>query len=366
MSAYFKQGKGWRYDFTQKGTRHTEAWFKTKKEAKEAEARKRQELKNPPPEKEVETTLTDTAFGELLNRRLDYVKAYHSERHYRDYLYYARRWVKKWGTLSPNDLITELVEKYILERRKISAKAANREIRYLRATFNFLKKKKFIAYNPTEGIDFFPEEKTLKYVPVPEDIDRVIAVADREVQDYLLTIRDTMGRMGEVNRLTWNDVNLEQRFVVLYTRKKKGGNLTPRKVAMTQRLHEALSRRHEERDDTNPWVFWHTYFDLTGKKKTGPYRDRHKIMRSLCRKAGVKYFRFHALRHASASVLDQRGARLGDIQRILGHENRRTTEIYLHSIGDDQREAIATLEQSPGKILTQSLTQAKKRLGHLT
>jgi integrase len=239
------------------------------------------------------------------------------------------------------------VEGYILERRKISAKAANREIRYLRATFNFLRRKKFIAYNPTEGIDFFPEEKNLKYVPSPEDIDRVIALADREVQDYLLTIRDTMGRMGEVNRLTWSDVNLEQRFVVLFTRKKKGGHLTPRKVAMTQRLYEALRRRHNERDEGNPWVFWHTYFDHTGEKKTGPYRDRHKIMRTLCQKAGVKYFRFHALRHASASVLDHRGARLGDIQRILGHENRRTTEIYLHSISDDQREAIATLEQSP-------------------
>jgi site-specific recombinase XerD len=317
MSIYFVKGRGYRYDFTQKGTRHTEAWFKTKKEAKEAEARKRQELKNPPPVKEVETTPTNTAFGELLNRRLDYVKAYHSERHYRDYLYFARRWVKKWGTLSPDDLITELVEKYILERRKFSAKAANREIRYLRATFNFLRKKKFIAYNPTEGIDFFPEEKNLKYVPGPEDIDRVIAVADQEVQDYLLTIRDTMARMGEVNRLTWKDVSLGQRFVVLYTRKKKGGHLTPRKVAMTQRLHEALSRRHSEREENNPWVFWHTYVDHTGNKVTGPYRDRHKIMRSLCRKAGVKYFRFHALRHASASVLDQRGARLGDIQRIL-------------------------------------------------
>jgi integrase len=78
---------------------------------------------------------------------------------------------------------------------------------------------------------------------------------------------------------------------------------------MTQRLHEVLSRRHNERDENNSWVFWHIYFDLTGKKKTGPYRDRDKIMRSLCQKAGVKYFRFHALRHASASVLDQRGAR---------------------------------------------------------
>jgi hypothetical protein len=31
--------------------------------------------------------------------------------------------------------------------------------------------------------------------------------------------------MGEINRLTWTDVNLEKRYVVLYTRKKKGGHL---------------------------------------------------------------------------------------------------------------------------------------------
>ena len=124
---------------------------------------------------------------------------------------------------------------------------------------------------------------------------------------------------------------------------------------MTQGLYEALRRRHNERDPSIPWVFWHTYFDHTGKKKTGPYRDSHKIMRTLCQKAGVKYSRFHALRHASASVLDQRGARLGDIQRILAMRTGKPPNLS-HSISDDEREAIATLEQSPGKILTQSLT----------
>jgi site-specific recombinase XerC len=89
-----------------------------------------------------------------------------------------------------------------LERRKISAKAENREICYLRATLNFLRRKKLINSNPAEGIEFFPEEKSIKYVPRPADIDKVIAIAGQEIKDYLVTIRDTMARMGEANRLT--------------------------------------------------------------------------------------------------------------------------------------------------------------------
>jgi integrase len=51
-------------------------------------------------------------------------------------------------------------------------------------------------------------------------------------------------------------------------------------------------------------------------------------------------FGFHALRHAGASMLDGLGVPIGTIQRILGHENRTTTEIYLHSIGKPELEAM--------------------------
>jgi len=68
-------------------------------------------------------------------------------------------------------------------------------------------------------------------------------------------------------------------------------------------------------------------------------------MKSLCKKAGVRYFRFHALRHLGASILDKNNVNIGTIQRILGHENRTTTEIYLHSIGEAEREAMRVYEQ---------------------
>ncbi len=69
-------------------------------------------------------------------------------------------------------------------------------------------------------------------------------------------------------------------------------------------------------------------------------------MRTLCRKAGVKYFRYHALRHFGASLMENSNVPIGSIQRILGHENRTTTEIYLHSISEAERVAMSIYEQA--------------------
>jgi site-specific recombinase XerD len=60
----------------------------------------------------------------------------------------------------------------------------------------------------------------------------------------------------------------------------------------------------------------------------------------------VKSFDFHALRHAGASTLENNHVPIGSIQKILGHENRTTTEIYLHCLGGAELEAIRVLEGS--------------------
>jgi integrase len=124
-------------------------------------------------------------------------------------------------------------------------------------------------------------------------------------------------------------------------------HLTPRRVPMTQKLYEILERLHENRDPDKPWIFWHRYWSRKhGRFVEGPYGDRKKLMKRLCEKAGVRYFRFHPIRHSGASFMDGNGVPLGAIQRILGHENRRTTEIYLHSMRDSEREAMRVFEQA--------------------
>jgi hypothetical protein len=64
--------------------------------------------------------------------------------------------------------------------------------------------------------------------------------------------------------------------------------------------------------------------------------------------------------------MDQQNVPIGAIQRILGHENRRTTEIYLHSIGEMERDAMAVYERARKKSHTISHTEEegqKKRVG---
>jgi integrase len=218
-----------------------------------------------------------------------------------------------------------------------------------------------LRVNPTDKIKFFPIEKKIRYVPNAEDIFRVIEIADENTQDYLWTMWETLGRMSEVNRLTWEDVNLNERFVILYTRKKRGGSMTPRKVAMTDRLFSILEKRYEMRDPSKPWVFWHRYRSRKdGQWREGPFIDRKKFMKTLCEKAGVRYFRFHALRHSGASIMDNNNVPLGAIQEILGHESRGTTEIYLHSLSGTAQKAMQVYERVKMDSHSNSHSNAKK------
>jgi integrase len=342
MSVFFEKGRGWKFDFTLQGKRYTGKYCKTKKAAKEEEARKREEILNPPEDQEIQI---DMAFKELINLRLDHLIAYNSPKHYQDTRYSAKKWVRRWDGLNCGDMNSMMIREYLLERRDVSPVVANKELRYLRSTFNFGIKEGYIKDNPTNQISFFPIEKRVKHIPAPNDINLVIELADCNTQDYLYAIWETLGRMSEINRLRWEDVNLSERFVVLYTRKKRGGHLTPRKIKMTGRLFEILSRRNRSRDRSVPWVFSHRYWSAKdGEWKTGPYTDRKKFMKGLCREAGVKYFRFHALRHSGASTMDNNNVPIGAIQEILGHEHRTTTEIYLHGLSGSAQRAMEIYE----------------------
>jgi integrase len=307
-------------------------------------------------------TPTDMAFLELVNLRLDYVKAYKSGKYYMDHIYTARKLVKEWSHLRCTEITLQMVQGYLIKWAKVSAFTANKELRYLRAMFNFRIKQGIVKTNPTQSLEFMPVEKKIK------DVAKVLLVADPDTQDYLMAIKETMARMGEINWLTWDDVDFERKTVVLYTRKKKGGHLTPRKIPMTTKLYGMLDKRYKNRDKTKPWNYWGRHWSSKAKGFVkGPYQHRKDLMAILCERARVRHFGFHALRHFGASVLERANVPVGSIQRFLGHGNRTTTEIYLHSIGEAEREAMEVFERAtqdafPTESLTQSLTQEEEKV----
>jgi integrase len=69
-----------------------------------------------------------------------------------------------------------------------------------------------VPYIFCDGIAFFPEEKRKPYIPPPEDIDKVIALARPASQDYLWLLRDTMTRCGEINALRLKDYKWQTRY----------------------------------------------------------------------------------------------------------------------------------------------------------
>ena len=100
-----------------------------------------------------------------------------------------------------------------------------------------------IDANPTDGLDLCPTEKRRKYINSMDDIEKVISAADPNNQDYLLVLKDTLARFSEIDQLKWDDVDLKDRSLILYTRKKRDRSLTPRRVPLTDRVFEILSRR---------------------------------------------------------------------------------------------------------------------------
>jgi integrase len=63
-----------------------------------------------------------------------------------------------------------------------------------------------------------------------------------------------------------------------------------------------------------------------------------------CRRAGIKDFRFHDLRHTAASHMLMLGARLIEVQEVLGHKNDRMTRRYAHLDPSFKRRTVERLE----------------------
>lgn len=358
MSVFKVKDLGYRFEFQMNKQRYTSKYFEKKKNAIEAEAKLKEEVKSVA--RNANTTMTDITFYELLQLRLDYLKAKGADRgkYYNDNRYMGKRWVKEWKDLLCTQITAIMIQKFLNKRKeeyvreceRLNKKpkslhyALNTDIRCLKATFNYGIRMNIIDNNPVNGIPLFPVNKTRRYSPPYEDILKIIAIADKDTQDYLNILKDSLARVNEINKLTWDDVDFKERTITLRTRKKKGGIETPRLIPMSKTVRKILKLRYESKPQDMKFVFYHEYYSAIAHDCViGPYKDRKRFMKTLCEEAGVKYFRFHGIRHSAASYLNKQGIPLSAIQMLLGHEKLTTTQIYLHDSPESLRDAIKFL-----------------------
>jgi integrase len=87
---------------------------------------------------------------------------------------------------------------------------------------------------------------------------------------------------------------------------------------------------------------------IFGTRLETPLSRRNLMNRQLtptCEALGLKGVNWHWLRHANASLLDSVGTPLSTTQALLGHSSAKiTSEIYLHSVPVDARNAVVKVE----------------------
>lgn len=195
--------------------------------------------------------------------------------------------------------------------------------------------------NPFQGVKPFSEVRSPRYVPPVQDFWKVYDVVEgQQDQAMLLTFLHTAGRRGEVFRMKISDCDFTNDQIRLWTRKREGGTYEYDWLPMTSELRHSLLSWWEKRlgqptiDKEHLFVcLEQTPFcdDYYGK----PYSTRQHWMDRICKKAGVKPFGLHAIRHLTATVLYHNGYDVSFAQRILRHKHATTTQRYLQSLGLD-------------------------------
>lgn len=224
------------------------------------------------------------------------------------------------------------VEQYItLRSRKCSAATIRKEVGVLKHLLNRATKQGKISKSPAAGVTMpkLPAGR-VRYLQ-PTELQAVLEYCPPWIRPVVRLAVATGMRRGEILGLRWLDVDLLQRQVNLpQTKNGKGRTVYLNEMAMDVFRSLALDAETE----ANEPVFG---LDAT------PEEVSMCFMRA-CRKAGICDFRFHDLRHTTATWLRQRGVQLDEIAKQLGHSDLRMTQRYAHLGASQIREAVCCLD----------------------
>ena len=144
---------------------------------------------------------------------------------------------------------------------------------------------------------------------------------------------------SELRSLTWDDVDGRRRMITVRAGYAKNGEA--RSVPMNQLLTDTL-KSVKLANNQSDRVFCN--------RDGVPYRSFRSVFERAVRKAEVKDFTFHDLRHTFASRLVMAGVDLPTVKELLGHRDISMTMRYTHLSSDHKQTAVGKLEQFAAKV----------------
>lgn len=170
-----------------------------------------------------------------------------------------------------------------------------------------------------------------------DDERRALLKACREhgnanIRTLVILALATGARYSDMRNLQWDDVDM----VNWRLRFKDPKNGEPRYVPVVGMAQQALENQHEADPTGTGWVF-------KGYTDDAPEWLNGKVWREVRDAAGLHNFRFHDLRHTTASYLTQNGAGLAQVADALGQKTLAMAKRYSHQSGEHVRATLSTI-----------------------
>ncbi|MCP4923846.1 MAG: site-specific tyrosine recombinase XerD [bacterium] len=232
-----------------------------------------------------------------------------------------------------------------LKEGDIAPSTQGRALSALRHFYRFLRIEGDINEDPTLGVERPKTRRPLPKVLSGEHVDHLLNVAQgmkgpqgARFMALLELLYATGVRVSELVSLPLSAAR-EALNTGLLLVKGKGGKerLIPVATPALEALKDYLPHREQFGDESSPWTF-------PSRGRQG-YLTRHRfsqLLKDLAVAAHLdpKKLSPHVLRHAFATHLLEGGANLLAVQKMLGHADVATTEIYTHVQGEHLKELV--------------------------
>lgn len=157
-----------------------------------------------------------------------------------------------------------------------------------------------------------------------EEKDRLLKACQESPSPHLYNIVAlallTGMRQGEILNLTFESCDFQNKLITL----EKTKNGERRILPMTKAVEEILVSCKQSDIDSG------LVFKPSSSSNRSGLVDVYNAFTKALQKSNIKNFRFHDLRHASASYLAMNGATQGELMTILGHKSPEMTRRYAH------------------------------------